>query len=165
MAVRELHVATESFISGMQLNDDDKIQVENCISRYSTPDSFCGFLNYLAYLVENTFRSILGTSDWQMAINVIHTNALEKAKEQNLFLENPQNRVDQHINQRVSTTLRNWAAEILNIALTTENYQPHPSDVLQHAINEFALTQFLQTQASTVETIRQRITAQSSSNV
>jgi hypothetical protein len=150
MAIRELHPTTQRLISNMQLNDDDKIQIETCISRYSTPDSFCGFLNHLVYLVENIFRSILGTSDWQMAVNTIHANALEKAKAKNLIIENRENPLVQNLDRSTSIELRNWAANILNVALTTQNQQPEPSEELQQALNQIDLTAFLEIQENRI---------------
>jgi hypothetical protein len=144
MTIRELNPAAKQFVLRMPLDADDKTQIENCISRYSTPDSFCEFLNYLIYLVENVFKSVLGTSDWQMAINTIHANALEKAKEKNYISQNPQTEDEKGAYQVVSTYLRLWSIQNLDLALQTQNYNPELSDDILQRLNELSLDYFFQ---------------------
>ena len=72
----------ETFVLAMHLSPEEQLIIRNCVSRYATPDTFSGWLNWLVFRMTNAFTAFLGKqSEWQSGDkNVIHIRALAIAK-------------------------------------------------------------------------------------
>ncbi len=76
MSIQKLSSGAELCIQAMHLESQEEEIVRNCVSRYSTPSTFCETLAWIVYRIQNAIKSIIGFSDWQIAKKTIEDRIL-----------------------------------------------------------------------------------------
>lgn len=77
-ANNRLYAGAEFWITAMELTENEETAVRNCVTRYSMPSTFNGFLSWLAFRVKNAVLSISGKSEWIVTAKMIQNNLANK---------------------------------------------------------------------------------------
>lgn len=148
----------EDCLQTMHLKPSDEIAVRNCIYRYSTPSSFCEFLNWLVFRVTNAFNAIQGKmTEWQIAKNLVHDHVVETAIRREIISRNPQNELERVIKNHVIESSGFISEKFLDLCLYVQDQRSPSSDGVRQKLQEMDLIHFMENQVrSSVNRVRSR---------
>lgn len=113
-------------------HEHEKQAIRDCISRYAMPDTFSGILNWLVYRVTNAFNSLFGSSEWQIAQNVIQLSAIRLAHQKGFFSNSPRE-IQNKIQDMVAKNTLNQADSILEFCLSMQEIRATTGSVVEAA--------------------------------
>jgi len=92
------------------LSPEVQKQVGRCVSRYTSPKTFCERLSYIVFRVWNAVKAIFGKSDWQLARRSIKTSNFSKDR-----IANSKKKISSEISNKAA------AAKIIKLSIPTLN--------------------------------------------